>query len=91
MTDPARATTLEEILAIVEAEPEEEEPTGLEIVRLRCAGAFAGEVINGRFLKVPCNAKRCRIAGKKHTDHIYDLSTGRFRTVGDERANRSGG
>lgn len=99
MNADAGYATLEEILEEMEridsgGSPEE----GLEIVRLRCPSAFHGEVINGRFLKVPCRGARCRIQGKRHTDHIIDLQTGRYRTVGDETggtrrrpAARSGG
>lgn len=90
--DRPEGMTLEELLeALEEAEAEGASAEGLEIIRLRCPSSFHGEIINGRFLKVPCRGSRCKIPGKKHTDHILDIRTGRFRTVGDERELRSGG
>jgi hypothetical protein len=90
-SDEGGFATLEEILEAMERlEAGEDAGEGMEIIRLRCPSAFHGEVINGRFLKVPCRGTRCKIPGKRHTDHVIDLHTGRFRTVGDERGYGNG-
>lgn len=46
------------------------------VVVLRCPGGYIAEVINQRWLKVPCREKRCRRVGAH--EHIFDLLTGRM-------------
>ena len=52
-------------------------------VVLRCDGGYVGEVINARWLRVPCRQKRCREVGDEmqRVVHTWDLLTGRRTTV----------
>ena len=47
-----------------------------EIVVLHCPGGYIGEVINKRWLKVPCRQKRCKAVGAH--EHFFDILTGRM-------------
>ena len=47
---------------------------------LRCEGGYVGTVINNRWFERPCSQKRCRREGVQ-VFHIWDLWTGRKRTV----------
>ena len=63
----------------------EVDPAPLEILPIRCASRYHGDLINGRFLKVPCRGSYCRLEGVDHTDHVFDLVTGHYHTVRDEQ------
>jgi hypothetical protein len=49
-------------------------------IRLSCEGGYIGELINDRWLELPCKQQRCRQNGVQ-TVHRWDLLTGQRSTV----------